>query len=406
MLNWSKRFSICCFMDSHSYASAYSSVECIIGAGLQSGISFDSVYEQINEWYQNTGDWMFGHFNYEYGAEYSSLNSPLAVQSSFPDSFLFVPQVVLILKSDQLQIGLLNDGHQKVYTQIIDCNAFLPSRIPNITFIPRLQKDEYLGIVNRLLEHIHRGDCYEINFCQEFFAENADIDPYDVYIALTRLSPNPFSCFYKLNDNYLLCASPERYLKKTGDTIISQPIKGTWHRNLLNVDEDEINRQALSNSTKDRSENVMVVDLVRNDLSRVCERGSVKVDELFGIYTFPQVHQMISTISGKLKKDIAFADILSATFPMGSMTGAPKKRVMELISQFEASKRGIYSGAVGYISPEKDFDFNVVIRSLVYNKASQYLSYHVGGGITSNSIPEKEYQECLLKADAIRKVFS
>jgi para-aminobenzoate synthetase component 1 len=150
----------------------------------------------------------------------------------------------------------------------------------------------------------------------------------------------------------------------------------------------------------------MVVDIVRNDLSRVCREGTVQVEELFGIYSFPQVHQMISTIAGELREGIGFTDILKACFPMGSMTGAPKKRVMQLIEQYESTRRGLYSGAVGYISPEKDFDLNVVIRSIQYNAASQYLNYWVGGGITAYSNAENEYEECLLKAEAIRRVLA
>ena len=161
-------------------------------------------------------------------------------------------------------------------------------------------------------------------------------------------------------------------------------------------------KEELFHSDKDRSENVMVVDLVRNDLSKVCEEGTVKVDELYGIYSFPQVHQMISTVSGELKKNISFTEIIKATFPMGSMTGAPKKRVMELIEQYEKTKRGIFSGCLGYISPNGDFDFNVVIRSIMYNASSNYLSFQAGSAITFYSDPEKEWEECLLKAEAIK----
>jgi para-aminobenzoate synthetase component 1 len=150
----------------------------------------------------------------------------------------------------------------------------------------------------------------------------------------------------------------------------------------------------------------MIVDLVRNDLSKICSAASVKVEELFGIYSFPQVHQMISTVSGQLRSDIHFIEAIKATFPMGSMTGAPKKRVMELIEQYEQTRRGIFSGAVGYITPEGDFDFNVVIRSIMYNAASKYLSFQAGSAITFYSDPEKEYEECLLKAAAIKKVLS
>jgi para-aminobenzoate synthetase component 1 len=232
----------------------------------------------------------------------------------------------------------------------------------------------------------------------------APVVPLSVYRGLTNASPNPFSCFYRQDAAFLMCASPERFLAKRGQQLYSQPIKGTAKRYPGNAAADEASKLALLGSRKELSENVMVVDLVRNDLSKICERASVQVDELFGIYSYPQVHQMISTVSGKLKDNVSFSEILSATFPMGSMTGAPKIRVMELIEQYEPSRRGLFSGSVGYISPDGDFDFNVVIRSILYNENTQYLGYQVGGGITWYSNPEEEYEECLLKAAAIRKV--
>jgi para-aminobenzoate synthetase component 1 len=265
-------------------------------------------------------------------------------------------------------------------------------------------KEEYISVVKQLQRHILRGDCYEINFCQEFFSENAIIDPVDLYKKLSAVSPNPFSALYRLDDKWLICASPERFLQKKGDRILSQPIKGTSKRVLSNTRKDEQSKKQLEESSKDRSENVMVVDLVRNDLSKVCKEGSVKVDELFGIYSFPQVHQMISTVRGNLKDNVSFTDIIRSTFPMGSMTGAPKKRVMGLIEQYEKTKRGIFSGAVGYISPDGGFDLNVVIRSIMYNAAQKNLSYQVGSGITFYSDPEKEWEECLMKAEAIDRV--
>ena len=193
------------------------------------------------------------------------------------------------------------------------------------------------------------------------------------------------------------------FIARRGKKIISQPIKGTIKRDIEAL-EDETNRQQLYRSTKDRSENVMVVDLVRNDLSKICEDGSVEVEELFGIYTFPQLHQMISTVKGELKGKVDFADIVKATFPMGSMTGAPKRSVMQLIEKYEQTKRGIFSGAVGYIDPQGDFDFNVVIRSIMYNATFEHLSYQVGSGITFYSNAEEEFEECMLKAKAIEKV--
>jgi para-aminobenzoate synthetase component 1 len=183
-------------------------------------------------------------------------------------------------------------------------------------------------------------------------------------------------------------------------------MKGTAGRDLMDSANDEALKKVLESSAKEQAENVMIVDLVRNDLSKVCTDGTVKVDELFKIYSFPQVHQMISTISGELDPSVNFSDIVKATFPMGSMTGAPKRRVIELTEQYEVSSRGIYSGAVGYFTPEDDFDFNVVIRSLMYNKSTRYLSYHVGSGITFYSDPEKEWEECLLKAEGIKKVLT
>ncbi len=230
------------------------------------------------------------------------------------------------------------------------------------------------------------------------------MDPFDVYHQLAGRSPNPFSGLYRVDDQWLICASPERFLRKTGQRLISQPIKGTLSRMGTDTASLDAERRQLANSSKDRAENVMVVDLVRNDLSRICREGSVQVDELFGIYSFAQVHQMISTVSGMVDEPVSMSRILKATFPMGSMTGAPKIRVMQLIEQYEKNTRGIFSGALGYIQPNGDFDFNVVIRSLMYNAQSGHLSYKVGSGITIYSEPELEWEECLLKAKAIEAV--
>jgi para-aminobenzoate synthetase component 1 len=230
------------------------------------------------------------------------------------------------------------------------------------------------------------------------------VDPLKIYLQLSVLSPSPFAALYKLNDKFCISASPERYLKKTGSTILSQPIKGTAIRDINNKLQDELSKLQLLNSEKEKSENVMVVDLVRNDLSKICKEGTVKVDELFGLYSFPQVHQMISSISGELQDELDWVDAIKATFPMGSMTGAPKKKVMELIEQYEQTKRGLYSGAIGYVHPNGNFDFNVVIRSILYNASAQYVSFQTGSAITYYSNPIQEYEECLLKASAIRKV--
>jgi para-aminobenzoate synthetase component 1 len=299
------------------------------------------------------------------------------------------------------------DNPQEIYNVIISLPLTGKKQLQGTPVIQkRIQKEEYLSTIGQLQKHILRGDCYEINFCQEFYAEKIIIDPVIVYQKLTSVSPNPFSALYRVNDKWLICASPERFLKKQGNRILSQPIKGTSKRITDNKLQDEKSKERLLHSNKDRSENVMVVDLVRNDLAKICKEGTVQVDELYGIYSFPQVHQMISTISGELKKNISFTEMIRATFPMGSMTGAPKKRVMQLIEQYEKTKRGIFSGALGYISPGGDFDFNVVIRSIMYNASSGYLSFQAGSGITFYSDPEKEWEECMLKAEAIKTVLS
>lgn len=407
MLNWASRFNICCFMDNHHYQSAHHSYECLLAVGCKSTLNpTDSGKVSLNSFYEATEDWIFGHFNYEYGAEGGENYPASNIHSTFPVSFLFVPEIIIILRGNELEIGVTEDEHFSIYVQLISTGIPFSITLPEIHFNSVFSRAEYLETVEQLIRHINRGDCYEINFCQEFYADQVVLDPYNLYSSLTAISPNPFSAFYRIYDDYLVCASPERFLQKKGSSVISQPIKGTSPRNFTNGLDDEVNRNALLASEKDRIENVMVVDLVRNDLSKICEPGSVKVDELFGIYTFPQLYQMISTISGILKPGMFINDILTATFPMGSMTGAPKMKVMELIRIYEKSRRGIYSGSLGYITPQKDFDFNVVIRSILYNSKNQILSYQVGGGITTNSIPEMEYEECMAKVAAIKRVFS
>ena len=405
MLNWANRFNICCFLDNHQYLSPFQSVECLVGVGAVNIFrSGTRVLAELNQFCEQHNDWLFGHLGYDLKNAIEPLHSLHPDMIGFPDAFFFQPEIVLQLNDQECRISSLTKDPKSIFIEIQNSPYAMDHAPWTIPVQPRITKEEYIRIIQKLLQHIHRGDCYEINFCQEFYAGDVKADPLGLYRRLTAVSPNPFSSFYKLDDKYLLCASPERYLQRKGNRIISQPIKGTAKRDHINPEADQKLKLQLQWSEKDRSENVMIVDLVRNDLSRICKEGSVKVDELFGVYTFPQVHQMISTISGRLKDEIHFADMIKDTFPMGSMTGAPKRKVMELIERYEKTKRGIYSGAVGYISPEKDFDFNVVIRSILYNSSNKYLSYLVGGGIISQSDPEKEYEECLLKAEAMQKV--
>lgn len=381
-------------------------MECLLAAGVKRQVKADAgnALYQLQQFIDGKQGWLFGHLNYDLKNEIEEVYSANPDNIQFPDLFFFEPAIVIRLSENEMIIEA--DDPSSIFATISDTAAVtLPQ--PGTSAIKiqnRLSQKEYVSIIGSLRQHILRGDCYEINFCQEFFSEDAVIDPVEVYQKLSAVSPNPFSALYRMNNQWLLCASPERFIKKQGEYILSQPIKGTAKRILNDEDGDDKTREDLKHSAKDRSENVMVVDLVRNDLAKVCEEGTVKVNELYGIYSFPQVHQMISTISGELKKDASFSEIIRATFPMGSMTGAPKKRVMELIEQYEQTKRGIFSGAVGYISPDGDFDFNVVIRSIMYNAESKYLSFQAGSGITFYSNPENEWEECLLKAAAIKQV--
>jgi para-aminobenzoate synthetase component 1 len=286
---------------------------------------------------------------------------------------------------------ILNNKHQPI----------IDNRQPKIN--QRISKEDYLSKVNKMLEHIQRGDIYEANFCMEFFAEKAIINPIEIYQKLNAISKPPFATFFKNNKHYLLSASPERYLRKEGNKVISQPIKGTAKR-FSDEDLDQKSKTDLAENPKERSENIMIVDLVRNDLSKTATKGSVEVEELCGIYSFEQVHQMISTITSTVAENRSPVEIIKSTFPMGSMTGAPKISAMNIIENLEETKRGLYSGAVGYFSPENDFDFNVVIRSILYNAENGYLSFSVGSAVTSKAIPEQEYDECLLKAKAMFEV--
>jgi len=414
VLNWANRFDHFCFLDNHQYQTEPHSVECLLAAGKKNFIECNAgnALEQFQKFMQRSdlptgqagGDrqtpWWFGHLGYDLKNEIEAVHSDHNDGIQFPDLYFFSPQVVIRFNEKEMIIETENGDAEEIFQSIMSAGETTVSSNP-VTIQNRIQKEEYISIIKELQRHILRGNCYEINFCQEFFAAHAVIDPISVYKKLAAISPNPFSALYRLNNKWLICASPERFLKKTGRKILSQPIKGTSRR-MKDKNADEAAHEQLFHSSKDRSENVMVVDLVRNDLAKICVEGTVNVDELYGIYSFPQVHQMISTVSGKLKENISFVDIIRATFPMGSMTGAPKKKVLELIEEYEKTKRGIFSGAVGYIDPDGDFDFNVVIRSILYNAEAGYLSFPAGSGITFYSDAEKEWEECLLKAEAIK----
>ena len=408
MLNWANQFNICCFLDNHHYQVSPHRYECILAAGVQRSFSASAgnAFHDLKTFSADQQEWIFGHFGYDLKNELEALESNCADHLHFPDLFFFIPQSVMILEEKALSIYTITASADDVFKEVMSQDIKERQQPSAFNMQSRFSRSEYIDVIEMLKKHILAGDCYEINFCQEFYQQDAKLNPLETYQLLTAISPNPFAGFYKLEDKYLLCASPERYLWKQNDVIISQPIKGTSKRDLNYQQEDERTREELKVSTKNRSENVMVVDLVRNDLSKISREGTVRVEALYEVYSFPQVHQMISTVSGKVDPRLHWTDFIKATFPMGSMTGAPKKRVMELIEQYEKTRRGLFSGSIGYVTPDGDFDFNVVIRSILYNASTGYLSYQVGSGITFYSDPEQEYEECLLKAEAIKKVLT
>jgi len=358
---------------------------------------------QLNEFINNKTDWLIGYLGYDLKNDLHNLESKNLDYIHFDKLFFFIPDIVIYKENDVIIIESIKEINIKDFTKAIKEHSiktvYKQSRINTKS---RFSKKEYIETVNKIKDEIQFGNVYELNFCQEFYSSECKINPWDTYKNLVRISPTPFSVYFRQNDKYIISSSPERYITRQAEKIISQPIKGTIRKS-NNKDEDKHLVLELRSSVKEQSENIMIVDLVRNDLSRTASQASVKVEELCGIYSFKQLHQMISTVSSELRENKNNVDVIKSSFPMGSMTGAPKIKAMELIEKFEKTKRGLYSGSVGYFSPNGDFDFNVVIRSFLYNESNKYLSYTVGSAITIKSNAESEYEECLLKAKAIRE---
>ncbi|HYK76265.1 MAG TPA: aminodeoxychorismate synthase component I [Daejeonella sp.] len=404
-LYWANAFDTACYFDSNQYnTDAYSAFDVVVAAGVQREISCPAAqaFDELDKFLEGNSTYIPGFLSYDLKNETEKLESNNPDQLDFPDLYFFAPQHLIIIRGNEASISSKDVKWVWETIQQTEINPVSKTNF-NGRVQNRVSKKDYIDTVQQIQQNIRQGDIYEMNFCQEFYAEHFRIDPLGIFSELNRVSPTPFSSFFKHNQQYILSATPERFLSKRGQKLISQPIKGTAKRQ-NDLAKDEKAKKDLLYSEKERSENVMIVDLVRNDLTKSAQPGSVQVEELFGIYTFQQVHQMISTVVCQAREDLTNPQIIKNTFPMGSMTGAPKIRAMELIEKYERSKRGIYSGALGYFSPTGDFDFNVVIRTILYNDQNQYLSFHVGSAITIDSVPELEYQECLLKAEAIFSV--
>ena len=410
LLYWSDQFEEVVWLDSNNNNSQnHSNYKAVLAVEAFTTIKTDyyQAFDKLEEYQSITNDWLFGYLTYDLKNDVEPLTSNNFDSLYFPDMFFFQPKKIFLFTEAGVEIQYLNHVAEEIETDWNDIlNQGLTPSKPKLKstkkILSRTSKALYFKKLNKILEHIYRGDIYEANFCQEFYSENSKIDPLKAYIHLNKISEPPFATFLKSGNLYALSASPERYICKNQNTVISQPIKGTAKRHSDTI-EDEKLKIKLERDQKERSENIMITDLVRNDLSKFADKGSVKVTELCQVYSFKQVHQMISTVTCQVDKSLTAVNVLKETFPMGSMTGAPKISAMTIIEELEDSKRGLYSGSVGYFTPEGDMDFNVIIRSILYNSQKNYISFSVGSAITAKSIPENEYQECLIKAKAMRE---
>jgi len=352
-------------------------------------------FGELQEFYESEKDWLIGRFNYDLKNKTENLSSRNIDRMLSEELVFFVPETLIFIRNGGIDISSIHEP-EDIYNKIR--NTKIPeSATQRVSVQCDTSKNEYIDTVEKIKDHILEGDFYELNYCIEFFTKMKKPNLAGIYLQLNEISPMPFSVFQGINGQYILSASPERFLKKTKNNLIAQPIKGTIRRDNIGHIDDQLKHQ-LRNSEKEIAENMMIVDLMRNDLGRSALAGSVKVPEMFEIYSYSHVHQMISTVIATLDKKIHFIDAIKNAFPMGSMTGAPKIKVMEAIDQYEKSKRGMFSGAAGYITPDGDFDFNVQIRSIFYSDMTDTLKFNAGSAITFDADPEYEYKECLLKA--------
>jgi para-aminobenzoate synthetase component I len=408
-LQWAEQFPVFICLDSNQYPhdtyathewllaiDALESVECTVG----------NVFESLKAFSNKKKDtYTFGFLSYDVKNEVENLQSANPDQIGLPDLFFFEPRYLIRIQDGK---AFFNRNYPEAF-HLFDTISNMPLQplqsAEKITLQNRVSKENYLKNVQAIRNHIEEGDVYEMNYCIEFFAENVNFHPLSYFNTISQMAKAPMSALVKKNDTYIMCASPERFLKKKGNKLISQPIKGTIKKGQTE-DENTWFKARLYYDMKERAENVMIVDLVRNDLTKSAVPGSIEVEELFKIYEFATINQMISTVSATLNESTHPIDAIKNAYPMGSMTGAPKVKAMQLIEQFETTKRGVYSGTIGYLAPGQDYDFNVVIRSLIYHSEKKYLSLQVGGAITYDSKPEKEYEEIMVKAKAIMDVLN
>lgn len=351
-----------------------------------------------------------GYFSYDLGRTIEELPIIAKEEVKIPDCYFYFYDNAVIVdnlkkKTYITALGILKSGEDSISEikhRILRGNKVQYNEIDksNTEFTSNFGKDEYIETVEKFRQFIRSGDIYIANLTQRFCCET-EKDPYDVYRNLRHINPAPFAAFMNVEDFSIVCSSPERFLEIRNNIVQTRPIKGTRPRG-KNREEDLINRQELIDSEKDKSELLMIVDLERNDLSKVCKPYSVKVTELFKLEEYSTVFHLVSTVIGELKDEYTAVDCVKACFPGGSITGAPKVRSMEVIEQLEPTRRNIYTGCIGYLGFDGNADLNIVIRTILMKDGNAYLG--VGGGITWESIKEDEYVETLDKARALMRV--
>ncbi|MFT2009451.1 anthranilate synthase component I family protein [Pontibacter sp. 13R65] len=406
-LAWAGQFPLVAYYNSNQISYPYQGFEhfLAVSSGAVVPLVQEQLFESMREQLGRQQNMWCGYLSYDLKNQVEDLQSQNDDELDFPLALLFEPEVRITFNHGSITIYTIDSYQEQIITAIAAFSTPTPALSRPILMEQKVAPEAYMANVERIRQHILEGDVYELNYCMEFFARQIQVDPLPLFLSLNLKSPTPFAGFLKYHHKYLLCASPERFLKRTGSKLISQPIKGTIRRGRT-PEEDALLQEQLRHDEKELAENMMIMDLVRNDLRKSCATGTVKVEEMFGIYGFRQVSQMITTVTGELRAECDLVDALKGAFPMGSMTGAPKIKAMEIIEQLESTKRGLFSGAFGYITPSHDCDFNVVIRSLQYNASTGYLSLMVGSAITYDSDPQREYEECLLKAKAMLQVLS
>ena len=408
LLAWAESFPYAAIYDScQTQVDRYGRYDWLMGVAAADALRLT----RWEEWAEAPPRWWMGGLPYELKNRFEpKLHTRIPAYVAWPEVAFFSPQI--LIERSRVNGGLrvqaeTIEGLQAV-VGLLSQSLALPAtweELPALRWQGNFSREGYLAQVERLRAHIREGDFYEINLAQAFHAEVELPHTAALFERLTAISPMPFAGYLQFGDHHLICASPERFLQLNAGQLCSQPIKGTAPRS-ADPEQDAAHRAYLAHSEKEQAENVMIVDLTRHDLHRSCFTGSVEVPHLFEIQAFPQVYQLVSTITGRKRSELTAAQVLAQTFPPGSMTGAPKVMTMTMIDRYEPEGRGLYAGSLGYLTPEGDFDFNVVIRSLIYQAAQQRLSYHVGGAITYDSDPEREYEETLTKAAAIRQLFA